>query len=154
MPERSAPAPHDQAAAPEPSGPFVLDERELEERFVCAPGPGGQNVNKVAAAVELRFDIRRSRMLSPDVKERLMRLGGRRVSSEGVLVIHARRFRTRERNRADARGRLLRLIALAAVAPRPRIATKPTLASRKRRAEAKKKKALVKRLRQAPSGGD
>ena len=100
---------------------MTLDERELEERFVRASGPGGQNVNKVSTAVELRFDVRGSPSLPAAVRARLERLAGRRLTDEGVLVIRAERFRTQERNREDARERLIELIRTAAVVPKRRV---------------------------------
>jgi ribosome-associated protein len=124
-----------------------LDERELEERFLRSPGPGGQNVNKVETAVQLRFDVARSPALPEDVRARLLRLGGRRVSSEGVLTIEAHRFRTRERNREDALERLVALIRRASEQPKPRKATRPSLASKHRRLESKRQRGDVKRLR-------
>ncbi|GJE27147.1 alternative ribosome rescue aminoacyl-tRNA hydrolase ArfB [Methylobacterium organophilum] len=126
---------------------IVLDEAELEESFVRASGPGGQNVNKLSTAVQLRFDVRRSPSLPDAVAVRLMRLAGSRLTGEGVLVITAQRFRTQERNRADARERLAALIAEAAVPPVRRRPTKPTLASKRRRLEAKSHRSGVKRLR-------
>jgi len=125
-----------------------IAERELEEHFIRAPGPGGQNVNKLASAVELRFDVRRSPSLPDDVRARLERLAGSRLTRDGVLVIDAHRHRTQARNRQDARERLVDLIRRAAVAPRPRRATKPTAGARERRLESKKRRATIKGLRQ------
>lgn len=131
-----------------------LDEREVEESFIRASGPGGQNVNKLATAVQLRFDARRSPSLPNDVSVRLQRLAGSRLTNDGVLIITAQRFRTQERNRADALERLTTLIAQAAVAPTPRRATKPTKASKVRRLESKKRRSGVKTLRQAKPPAD
>jgi ribosome-associated protein len=124
-----------------------IPESELSERFIRSPGPGGQNVNKVATAVQLSFDVAGSPSLPEDVRRRLMRLAGRRVDSSGVLTLEAHRFRTRERNREDARERLAELIRQAAHRPKARVATKPTRASKERRLDSKRRNALTKRLR-------
>lgn len=135
-------------------GDIALDERELTETFVRGSGPGGQNVNKVATAVQLRFDARHSPSLPDPVRARLERLAGRRMTREGVIVITAERFRTQERNREDARERLIALIRQAAIAPKRRRATKPTKASRERRIETKKRRGSIKTLRQAKPQAD
>jgi ribosome-associated protein len=126
-----------------------IDERELDERFVRASGPGGQNVNKVSTAVELRFDVGRSASLPEGVRVRLSRLAGRRLSDEGILVIRADRFRTQERNREDARERLAELIRQAAVVPKRRVPTKPSRAAKERRRQEKAQRSRVKRLRRS-----
>ena len=130
---------------------IALHEKELTWRFIRASGPGGQNVNKVSSAVQLRFDVRASASLPDAVRERLLRLARNRINSEGVLVVEARRFRTQERNREDARARLAALIARAAQAPKPRLSTRPTAASKRRRVERKRRHALRKRARRAPA---
>ena len=133
---------------------IVLDDEEVILNFVRASGPGGQNVNKVATAVELRFDAAQSPAIDAEVMERLTRLSGRRMTNEGVIVLQCDRFRTQERNRADALERLTDLIRRAAVRPVARKATRPTLASKKRRLEAKKQRGQVKSLRQSSPRGD
>jgi ribosome-associated protein len=124
-----------------------IDKREIEESFVRSSGPGGQNVNKLSTAVQLRFDVRRSPSLPDEVRARLERLAGKRLTREGVLIITAQNHRTQERNRADALERLVALIGQAAVRPVPRRATKPTKASRRRRLESKKRRSGIKALR-------
>ena len=126
-----------------------IDEREIEESFIRSSGPGGQNVNKLATAVQLRFDVRRSPALPDDVRQRLERLAGRRLTRDGVLIITAQQYRTQERNRQDALDRLLQMIREAAVRPVPRRPTKPTAGSRKRRLEGKRRRSAIKGLRGA-----
>jgi ribosome-associated protein len=133
-------------------GGIEIDERELEERFIRASGPGGQNVNKLSTAVQLRFDVRRSPSLPDGVRARLERLAGKRLTRDGVLVISAQRHRTQERNRADALDRLIELVEQAAIAPVPRRKTKPTRGSRERRLESKKRRSNIKGLRQDKPG--
>ena len=124
-----------------------IDDKELEERFIRASGPGGQNVNKVASAVELRFDVGRSASLPEPVRARLIAQAGKRVSDEGILVIRADRFRTQERNREDARERLADMIRTATHVPKKRVKTKPTLGSKLRRLDGKAKRGDVKKMR-------
>ncbi|MBX9828321.1 MAG: aminoacyl-tRNA hydrolase [Xanthobacteraceae bacterium] len=131
-----------------------IDESEIEESFVRSSGPGGQNVNKLSTAVQLRFDVRRSPSLPNDVAIRLMRLAGKRMTKDGVLVLIAQNHRTQERNRAEALERLVALVQEAAVRPVPRRATKPTKASKERRIEGKKRRSGIKNLRQSKPSWD
>jgi ribosome-associated protein len=129
-------------------------ESELSESFVRASGPGGQNVNKVSSAVQLRFDVRHSPSLPNDVAVRLMRLAGKRLTKEGVIVIVAQQHRTQERNREDARNRLFTMIRQAAIRPTPRRPTKVPKAQRRERLEAKKHRSGIKGLRRSKPGWD
>jgi ribosome-associated protein len=125
-----------------------LDERELQFDYIRASGPGGQNVNKVATAVQLRFDVINSPSLASDLKGRLLRLAGKRVNADGVLILEARRFRTQEANRADALRRFVELLQKAATPPKSRRKTRPTAASREKRLKEKKQRGEIKRSRQ------
>ena len=127
-----------------------IDERELQLEFVRASGPGGQNVNKVATAVQLRFEVRAS-SLPEDIKNRLVSIAGKRVTNEGVMMIEARKFRTQEKNRDDAIQRFIELVRKAAVKPKPRRKTKPTPVSKEKRLKAKKERGEIKKIRQSKS---
>jgi ribosome-associated protein len=130
---------------------IAIDEREIQEEFIRSSGPGGQHVNKVATAVKLYFNAVNSPSLPEDVRTRLIRLAGRRITDDGVIVLDARRFRSQERNRQDARDRLAALIRKAAERPPTRRKSHPTAASRTRRLEDKRRRAAIKRTRRAPS---
>ena len=133
---------------------LAIDENEIQEEFIRASGPGGQNVNKVATAAQLRFDARHSPSLPEEVRARLLRLAGRRVNADGVLLIEAKRFRTQEQNRADARVRLIALIRQAAVEPKARRKTQPTRAAKQRRLESKQRRSKIKTMRRNVTGAE
>jgi ribosome-associated protein len=133
---------------------LTLDEREISESFIRASGPGGQNVNKVASAAQLRFDVAASPSLPEPVKARLARPAGKRLTQDGVIVITAQRFRSQERNREDALDRLVALIRRAAEPPKPRRKTRPNAAQRERRLAGKARRAAVKRQRRLSSGDE
>ena len=143
---------------PEMTTPFIriapgiaFDPRELEETFIRASGPGGQNVNKVSSAVQVRLDLRRPGSLPANLRARVETLGGSRVTGEGVLILTAQSHRSQDRNRQDALDRIVAILQAAAVRTPPRVATKPSYSAKKKRVEGKVKRGVVKRLRNAPA---
>ncbi len=136
------------------TGTISLDPREIEESFIRSPGPGGQNVNKVATAVQLRFDLRGSPSLPEAVRARAERLAGRRLTKDGAVVITAARFRSQERNREDALARLVALLRAAARPPTPRKATRPGAGAKRRRLDDKARRGAIKRLRRSRPSED
>jgi ribosome-associated protein len=133
---------------------IAIDENEISFDFIKASGPGGQNVNKVATAVQLRFDVKRSANLSREVQARLAKLAGRRITEEGLLVIEAKRFRTQEQNRQDALDRLVALVRKAAEKPKPRIKTKPSRMSKEKKLAAKRYRSRIKQMRRRVGPSD
>jgi ribosome-associated protein len=127
---------------------LFIDERELQFEYIRASGPGGQNVNKVATAVQLRFDVTNSPTLASDLKGRLLRLSGSRINADGILLIEAKRFRTQEGNREDATQRLVELLRKASIKPKKRLKTRPTKASKEERLKEKKQRGAIKKTRQ------
>ena len=132
----------------------TIYETEIHMDFVRSSGPGGQNVNKVSTAVQLRFDVRNTVSMPVEIKERLIRLAGKRVTAEGVLVIHASRFRTQERNRQDAIDRLVQLVRRAAEKPKRRVKTRPSLSSKERQLAKKRRRSHIKKMRRIVTGDD
>jgi ribosome-associated protein len=132
----------------------TIYETEIHMDFVRSSGPGGQNVNKVSTAVQLRFDVRNTASIPVEIQERLIRLAGKRVTAEGVLVIHASRFRTQERNRQDAIDRLVQLVRRAAEKPKRRVKTRPSLASKERQLAKKRRRSHIKKMRRIVTGDD
>ena len=140
--------------SPTPKSRFLPPESELSERFILVGGPGGQHVNRTETGVQLSFDVSNSTFLEPNTKQRLMRLAGNRMDSQGVLTIEARNHRSQKRNRDDARSRLADLIEQASRPPRPRIPTRPTKASKRKRLQAKRERGHIKRARGKPDSGE
>lgn len=136
------------------TGNIIIDEQELDYNFVHASGPGGQNVNKVATAVQLRFDVIHSPSLPEDVRQRLLQQAAGQITQDGILIIDARQYRSQWRNRYDATQRLINLIRQAAIPPKPRRATKPSRTIKERRLQAKRHRSETKRLRQSPEAHD
>jgi len=145
---------HESAPMIRVTNAIELDPGEIEESFVRSGGPGGQNVNKVATAVQLRFDLRHSPSLPAALRVRAERLAGKRLTKEGVLVITANRFRSQERNREDALERLVELLRQAAIPPKPRRATRPSQAAKRKRLEDKTRRGEVKKRRRGPQAED
>jgi ribosome-associated protein len=133
---------------------MIIRPDEVHIEFIRSSGPGGQNVNKVATAVQLRFDARNSESIRPEIKERLIRLAGKRATSSGEIIIEARRFRTQQRNREDAMDRLLQLVELASTPPKVRHRSRPSVASKLKRLENKKRRSQVKSARRRTSGDE
>ncbi len=134
--------------------PISINPDEVHFEFVKASGPGGQNVNKVATAVQLRFDVRNSKSITPEIRDRLLRIAGKRVNSSGELIIVARRFRTQQRNREDAMERLLRLIEKASIPPKTRRKSRPSAASKLKRLDNKRRRSNLKKLRSRVSSDE
>jgi len=132
---------------------IAIDEKEITEEFIRASGPGGQNVNKVATAVQLKFDVANS-SLPPEIRQRLNRIAGKKITSQGVLIIDARRYRTQGQNRRDALERLRALIRLASEKPRSRKMTRPSMAAKRRRLESKRRRSQAKKMRRRVSPDD